>query len=45
MANKQSANDQRAIVKNPNNPAYKKDLDNQGVIGNPNNPAYHKSRE
>ncbi|TDP26842.1 hypothetical protein [Halanaerobium congolense] len=45
MTNKQSANDQRANRKNPNNPAYKKGLDNEGVVNNPNNPAYYKSRK
>ena len=39
MSNKQhSPNDQRAIVKNPNNPAYEADRQNRTELGHGNAP-------
>ena len=40
-----SPNDQRANVKNPLHPDFKKALNNRANQLNPNNPAYHKARE
>lgn len=39
-----SQNDQRANVRNPNNPAYLASGDNRSNQMNPNNPAYRSSR-
>jgi len=35
MSKRQSRNDQRSNVKNPNNPAYKDDMDNRSRQLNP----------
>jgi len=42
-AGAKSPNDQRADVKNPNNPAYKAAIDNRANQLNPNNPEYQKN--
>lgn len=39
------AKNQRADVKNPNNPDYKADRDNRSNQMNPNSPTYEKSHE
>ena len=42
---KQSRNDQRSNEKNPNNPAYKADMDNRSRQLNPEDEVYEKSHE
>lgn len=44
MSDKRAPNDNRADVKNPNNPAHKHDQDNRADQRNPNNPNHQLPR-